>query len=122
MSLTDALALAVERRLDTRVRPLLQIHGGEVSLVSVDDGHVQVRFEGACVGCPLRPVTLSLTVERELGAIEGVESVGAAGVRVSPHAAERMRAAFAGHLEARAGPPSRRGSSGRPLGQGAGNG
>jgi Fe-S cluster biogenesis protein NfuA len=104
MSPTDMLALAVERKLDTRVRPLLQVHGGEVSLISVDDGHVQVRFEGACVGCPLRPVTLSLTVERELVAVEGVESVSAAGVRVSPHVAERMRAAFAGYLlEARVG-------------------
>lgn len=117
MSAPDTLALAVERKLETRVRPLLQIHGGEVSLVSVEAGHVQVRFEGACVGCPLRPVTLSLTVERELGAVEGVESVSAAGVRVSPHAARRMSAAFAGHLEPRVGaPPSRRGSSGRPLG------
>jgi Fe-S cluster biogenesis protein NfuA len=95
----DALALAVERKLDARVRPLLQIHGGEVTLVSVDDGQVRVRFEGSCVGCPLRPVTLSLTVERELGAVAGVESVSAAGVRVSPHAAARLRAAFADHLE-----------------------
>ena len=62
------LALAVEGKLDARVRPLLQIHGGEVTLESVDDGQVRVRFEGACVGCPLRPVTLSVTIERELGA------------------------------------------------------
>ena len=34
----DALALAVERKLDARVRPLLQIHGGEVTLVSVTTG------------------------------------------------------------------------------------
>ena len=43
--------------------------------------------------------TISLTVERELGAVPGVESVSAAGVRVSPHAAARLRAAFADHLE-----------------------
>jgi Fe-S cluster biogenesis protein NfuA len=107
----DMLALAVERKLDARVRPLLQTHGGEVTLVSVDDGHVRVRFEGACVGCPLRPVSLSLTVERELGAVAGVESVSAAGVRVSPHTAARLRAAFAGHLEV-----------GRPASKGAGDG
>jgi Fe-S cluster biogenesis protein NfuA len=107
----DTLALAVERKLDARVRPLLQTHGGEITLISVDDGHVRVRFEGACVGCPLRPLTLSLTVERELGAVAGVESVSAAGVRVSPHTAARLRAAFAGHLEV-----------GRPASKGAGDG
>jgi Fe-S cluster biogenesis protein NfuA len=112
--MTEALAAAVERKLDSRVRPLLQIHGGEVTLVSVDGGHVHVRFEGACVGCPLRPVTLSVTVERELGAVDGVESVSATGVRVSPHAAARMRAAFGGHLQT--GVRNRRST------QGAGNG
>jgi Fe-S cluster biogenesis protein NfuA len=104
----EALALAVEGKLDARVRPLLQIHGGEVALESVDDGHVRVRFEGACVGCPLRPVTLSLTIERELSGVAGVSSVSASGVRVSPHAAARMRAAFAGHLEA--GSPASKGA------------
>jgi enamine deaminase RidA (YjgF/YER057c/UK114 family)/Fe-S cluster biogenesis protein NfuA len=92
----EALALAVEGKLDTRVRPLLQIHGGEVTLESVDDGHVRVRFEGACVGCPLRPVTLSLTIEREISGVAGVASVSATGVRISPHAAARLRAAFSG--------------------------
>ncbi|HWD46521.1 MAG TPA: NifU family protein, partial [Actinomycetota bacterium] len=71
----------------------------EVTLESVDGGHVRVRFEGACTGCPLRPVTLSLTVERELGGVTGVASVSATGVRVGRHAAARMRAAFAPHLE-----------------------
>jgi Fe-S cluster biogenesis protein NfuA len=100
---SETLALAVERRLDARVRPLLQVHGGEVTLLSVADGNVSLRFEGACVGCPLRPVTLSLTVQPALGSVAGVESVTATGVRVSPHAAARLRAAFAGHLEAPVG-------------------
>jgi Fe-S cluster biogenesis protein NfuA len=103
-----ALALAVEGKLATRVRPLLQIHGGEVTLESVDDGHVRVRFEGACVGCPLRPVTLSLTIERELSRVAGVASVSATGVRTSPHAAARLRAAFSGHLGA--GSPASKGA------------
>jgi Fe-S cluster biogenesis protein NfuA len=104
----EALALAVEGKLDARVRPLLQIHGGEVTLESVDNGHVRVRFEGACVGCPLRPVTLSLTIDRELSGIAGVASVSATGVRISPYSAARMRAAFAGHLEV--GSPASKGA------------
>ena len=104
----ETLALAVEGKLDARVRPLLQIHGGEVTLESVDDGHVRVRFEGACVGCPLRPVTLSLTIERELSGVAGVASVCATGVRISPHAAARMRAAFAGYLKV--GSPASKGA------------
>jgi hypothetical protein len=69
---------------------------------------VRVRFEGACVGCPLRPVTLSVTIEREISGVAGVASVSATGVQISPHAAARMRAAFAGHLKV--GSPASKGA------------
>ncbi|HEX7557430.1 MAG TPA: NifU family protein [Leptolinea sp.] len=38
-------------------------HGGGVELVSFDGINVKVRLGGACLGCPLSPVTLHGWVE-----------------------------------------------------------
>lgn len=54
-------------------------HGGEVELVSFDGKVVKVRLGGACIGCPLSPVTLKGWVEGTLRQffpeIERVEAV-----------------------------------------------
>lgn len=49
-----------------QVRPYLQRDGGDVELVSVDDGVVKVRLKGACSGCPMATVTLKQGIERSL--------------------------------------------------------
>jgi Fe-S cluster biogenesis protein NfuA len=38
-------------------------HGGGVELISYDGDSVKVRLGGACLGCPLSPVTLHGWVE-----------------------------------------------------------
>jgi Fe-S cluster biogenesis protein NfuA len=38
-------------------------HGGSVELVAVEGNTVKVRLGGACLGCPLSPVTLKGWVE-----------------------------------------------------------
>lgn len=38
-------------------------HGGEVDLISFDDKVVKVKLGGACLNCPLSPVTLKGWVE-----------------------------------------------------------
>ena len=49
------------------VRPCLQADGGDCRLVGVDDdGVVSLELTGACSGCPLSSVTLSMGVERIL--------------------------------------------------------
>ncbi|UCG32510.1 MAG: NifU family protein [Phycisphaerales bacterium] len=49
------------------IRPAIQGDGGDLELVSVsEEGVVQVRFHGACVGCPSASMTLSQGVERIL--------------------------------------------------------
>jgi Fe-S cluster biogenesis protein NfuA/nitrite reductase/ring-hydroxylating ferredoxin subunit len=45
------------------VRPYLQSHGGNVELVSLQEGVVRLRLEGSCSGCPSSAATLSLAVE-----------------------------------------------------------
>lgn len=49
-----------------QVRPALQRDGGDVKLVDVVDGVVQVELQGACRGCPYSQMTLSLGIERAL--------------------------------------------------------
>lgn len=47
------------------IRPALQMDGGDISLVAVDDDlNVQVALAGACVGCPASVATLKAGVER----------------------------------------------------------
>lgn len=55
----------IEKALE-KIRFALQAHGGDVELVSVDDGVVKVRLTGACVGCPMSMMTLRNGVERAL--------------------------------------------------------
>ena len=45
------------------VRPAVHAHGGEIDVVSVEDGVVRLKFRGACGDCALAPVTLKLGVE-----------------------------------------------------------
>lgn len=55
----------IEKALE-QIRPALQADGGDVELVDVKDGIVQVRLKGACGGCPMSSMTLSLGVERAI--------------------------------------------------------
>ncbi|MBM4008396.1 MAG: NifU family protein [Planctomycetes bacterium] len=40
------------------MRPDIQADGGDVEVVAVEAGVVQVRLHGACVGCPSSRMTL----------------------------------------------------------------
>jgi Fe-S cluster biogenesis protein NfuA len=61
------------------IRPKLQADGGDVELVSVDDGVVKVRLQGACKGCPMSQMTLKNGIERfikeRLPEVDRVEAV-----------------------------------------------
>jgi Fe-S cluster biogenesis protein NfuA len=48
------------------IRPQLQADGGDVELVSVEEGVVKVRLLGGCAGCPFASVTLQMGIERYL--------------------------------------------------------
>jgi Fe-S cluster biogenesis protein NfuA len=50
------------------VRPALQMDGGDVELVGIEDGVVRVRLLGACGGCPMATMTLVGFVEERLRA------------------------------------------------------
>ena len=49
------------------IRPAVQADGGDIELVDVAaDGVVQIRFHGACHGCPSSTMTLQMGIERNL--------------------------------------------------------
>ncbi|MHC4550063.1 MAG: NifU family protein [Planctomycetota bacterium] len=50
------------------IRPYLQGDGGDCELIGFDEevGTVQLRFVGACGGCPSSTVTLKLGIENFL--------------------------------------------------------
>jgi Fe-S cluster biogenesis protein NfuA len=56
----------VETALE-ELRAPLQMDGGDVELVEVDDdGVVKVRLTGACAGCPMSQMTLKMAIEQNL--------------------------------------------------------
>lgn len=75
----DPITLA--NQILVEVRPQLQSHGGDVTLVRIADGTAFVRLEGACNGCSMSSVTLRNLVETAL--VDGVPSV--TGVEVLPN-------------------------------------
>lgn len=57
----------VEQVLEAKIRPALHADRGDVALVDVsDDGVVSVKLRGACAGCPMSTMTLSMGIERIL--------------------------------------------------------
>lgn len=71
---------------DERIRALIeqldayiaQYHGGSVKLVSFEKNVVKVHLGGACLGCPLSPMTLhgwvEGTIKQFFPQVEKVES------------------------------------------------
>lgn len=62
-----------------KIRPNLQADGGDIELVSVEDGVVKVRLTGACGHCPMSQMTLKFGVEsflkENLPEVKSVEAV-----------------------------------------------
>lgn len=57
--------LRVEEVLD-EVRPYIESHGGEVTLLEVNDGVVHLQMSGACHGCVGSAITLRRGIEERL--------------------------------------------------------
>lgn len=55
----------VEKALE-EIRPRLQADGGDIELLNVENGVVQVKLKGSCAGCPMSTMTLKMGVEQYL--------------------------------------------------------
>jgi len=60
------------------IRPALQADGGDLILLGVEEGTVNLQLVGACGGCPMSTMTLTAGIERILkDRVPGVEAVNA---------------------------------------------
>lgn len=58
------------------IRPALQTDGGDLVLLSADNGRVTLQLVGACGGCPMSTMTLTAGIERILtDRVPGVKEV-----------------------------------------------
>jgi len=79
---SNTAATAEERMralIETLSAYIENFHGGSVDLVSFDGETLKIRMSGACLGCPLSPVTLhgwvEGTVRQFFPDLKSVESV-----------------------------------------------
>ena len=52
--------------LETRVKPVVASHGGEISFDSFKNGIVYLELKGSCAGCPSSTATLKMGIESML--------------------------------------------------------
>ena len=52
-----------------KVRPSIKLDGGDITLLSIDNGKVYVQLQGACVGCGSSGTTIKFGVERQMQAL-----------------------------------------------------
>ena len=76
---SEELVLNVEKALD-EIRPFLQSDGGDINLLSIDDGkYVKVQLVGACTSCSVNQMTLKsgveMTIKKYAPQIESVINV-----------------------------------------------
>ncbi|WP_407186867.1 NifU family protein [Bradyrhizobium centrosematis] len=90
----------VEQALDG-VRPMLKSHGGDVELVGVRPPKVEVRFKGACDGCPASTLTFHAGVKKALQDVcpEITEVVQIKGLSADAESAVRFISPFALNAE-----------------------
>ena len=69
MLIHDLYPVPVEERVTEaldNVRPYMESHGGNVELVSLEEGVARIRLEGSCDGCPASSSTLELAIKTAL--------------------------------------------------------
>jgi Fe-S cluster biogenesis protein NfuA len=60
------------------IRPALQADGGDLILLGVEGGTVNLQMVGACGGCPMSTMTLTAGIERILrDRVPGVTGINA---------------------------------------------
>jgi NFU1 iron-sulfur cluster scaffold homolog, mitochondrial len=76
----DEVVIQIKELIETRVRPSVQVDGGDIEYKGFVDGVVLVKLKGACRGCSSSSITLKGGIERmmmhyipEVSAVMAVE-------------------------------------------------
>lgn len=59
----------IEKVVDERIRPSLEMDGGGIDIIGLDEKKLSVQLHGACAHCPHAIETLKGGVERVLKAM-----------------------------------------------------
>lgn len=62
----DEIVSQIKELLETRVRPMVAMDGGDIVFDGYEDGIVYLQMRGACSGCPSSTATLKSGVENML--------------------------------------------------------
>ncbi|WP_129596007.1 NifU family protein [Anaerophilus nitritogenes] len=69
----------VQKIIEIKIRPKLMNHYGDIELIAVKDQVVEVKFLGACSGCPSAKITLEeivlVDLKKEIPTIKEVHLV-----------------------------------------------
>ncbi|MGH1398829.1 MAG: NifU family protein [Alphaproteobacteria bacterium] len=60
------IVVQIKELIETRVRPMVMMDGGDIVFDSFDDGIVYLSMRGACAGCPSSTMTLKSGIESML--------------------------------------------------------
>ena len=62
----EATLNEITRVVDEQIRPRLQAHGGDLSIISFEEGILRIKLHGACSTCPSAQLTMEETVKAAL--------------------------------------------------------
>lgn len=62
----DEITAQIRELIDTRVRPMVAMDGGDIVFDRFEDGVVYLHMRGACAGCPSSTATLKMGIEKML--------------------------------------------------------
>ena len=62
----DEVVMQIKELLETRVRPMVAMDGGDIVFDRFEDGIVFLQMQGACAGCPSSTATLKMGIENML--------------------------------------------------------
>ena len=75
------MVIDIEKKVEDaieKIRPAVQMDGGDVEFVSLEDNVVVVRMSGACSGCAMANITLKQGIEQAVReAVPEIERVDA---------------------------------------------
>jgi Fe-S cluster biogenesis protein NfuA len=56
----------INKIIEDEVKPQLALHDGDIEVIKVENGIVEIKFLGTCKGCPSAKVTIEDVVEKTL--------------------------------------------------------
>lgn len=62
----DEIVIQIKELLETRVRPMVAMDGGDIVFDRFENGIVYLHMQGACAGCPSSTATLKMGIENML--------------------------------------------------------